>query len=500
MKLNLDILRDYLAESVTVKTYNLESQKLLFNRPVIFEPEMELEADNLYVLRSQDLPQIIPRQNIGIVCIGERIPAAWITSDIQILSVSGTSKLITVFNRIQQIYDYFDRWDGLLRDELEKDDDFNICNLLLLGSEVLGNPINVVEQTLQALWDTEFYYDSKNKLKWRINDSPMRMSELHTEAVKKVCNLERSLTIPYLSAIEIPGMQSYCNNIYYLGYFVGCISITSARHAFQERDFPLADHFFLYFQKAFFKYLRNHNQVQSPGAAALQKLLRHESMTDSEKQFFQLKSNEKWILFKLKENRHKKFLPKDYMYGTINALMPQNIYVALYHKEIVGVIRITGRNDPILKSFESLIQRMDYFAGLSNFFTDTVYVDDYLIQAHYAAEQSCFSENNESLYSFKDCSLKYMLHACTLEMSSAALVSENLLAMLEYDRQKGTEYIKTLDIYLKSEMNVSRTAEILYIHRSSLMKRLEKIYRFLENDLTDPNARLYYRLCLALLS
>ncbi|MBS6448201.1 MAG: helix-turn-helix domain-containing protein [Clostridiales bacterium] len=46
---------------------------------------------------------------------------------------------------------------------------------------------------------------------------------------------------------------------------------------------------------------------------------------------------------------------------------------------------------------------------------------------------------------------------------------------------------------------IAKTAEALLIHRSSLLKRLDKIYRLLCSTLDTPEERLYLRLCLELL-
>ncbi|MDE7221495.1 MAG: helix-turn-helix domain-containing protein [Oscillospiraceae bacterium] len=75
-----------------------------------------------------------------------------------------------------------------------------------------------------------------------------------------------------------------------------------------------------------------------------------------------------------------------------------------------------------------------------------------------------------------------------------------MIALLEHDQQKETEYIKTLDTYLWNETHITQTTEALYIHRSSLIKRLDKIQRLLGDDLNDTDVRLYYRICLALIN
>lgn len=499
MKLNLEIIRTYIPEIYTTKSYGIESRTLLFQRPYLYESGMELLSGNLYILHSRDLPKKQPVSGIGLICLGDRIPSAWTASDAQILSVSEEIGLLRLFNQVNSIYNRFDNWDAQLRMELEKETDFDIRRCLLLGSELLENPMSVCGQTLQTLFATNYRINVNGDFEFFIRDSPATMNSSNVEMIRLVCGLERSITVPFLSSINIPNQQSYCYNLYSMEYFVGCIDVTTYCHPFREIDFPLADYFFSYFQKAFFKHLRNNNQTQSPGAAALQKLLRHEQMNDEEKALFLLPTDQSWVFFKLREKRGKKYLPKDYMYGTLNALMPQNVYIAMYHKEIVGLIRLQGKDDPTLESFGSLIKRMDYYAGLSNRFHTAKQIDEYLLQAHYVVEHNSQQADEESLFYFQDFALDYLLHACTAEMSPKAIISRNLFDLVDYDQRKGTEYIKTLDLYLKNEMSITKTADALFIHRSSLLKRLEKLQRMLEDDLSSPDKRLYYRICLALL-
>lgn len=499
MRLNLEIIRTYLPEEYTYKSHGVDGKTLLFRRPFLYVPGMELTSGNLYIIALRDLIALSPVAGIGIICIGNRIPSSWTASGTQILAVSEEIGLAKLFNLINSIYDYFDDWDEQLRDELEKEVDFDIRKILLLGSELLKNPISICGETLQTLFVTKYCasHDEQDHF-WDV-DTPCSMNSSHVERIRLVCDLERTITVPFLSSVDLPNQKSYCKNLYSMGYFVGCVSITTFYRPFLESDFPLADHFFSCVQKAFLKYLRNNTQSQSPGATALQKLLRHEPLNDDEHSLFQLSPNESWIFFKVREKRGKRYLPREYMYGTLNALMAQNVYVAMYHKEIVGLIRLQEDEDKELEPFASLLKRMEYFAGLSNTFYTIERIGEFLLQAHYVVEQSHPQSNEESLYYFRDYALDYFLYACTAEMSPEALISRKLYNLVEYDRKKGTEYVKTLDIFLQNEMNITKTSDALFIHRTSLVKRLDKLKRLLNDDLCDSNRRLFYRICLALL-
>ena len=76
---------------------------------------------------------------------------------------------------------------------------------------------------------------------------------------------------------------------------------------------------------------------------------------------------------------------------------------------------------------------------------------------------------------------------------------ENLqLAQTDYEEALRLDD-QQVEVYLQLERNVVQTAKTLFIHRSSLLKRLDKIQRLLNQDLSDPDTRLYFRICLALL-
>lgn len=77
----------------------------------------------------------------------------------------------------------------------------------------------------------------------------------------------------------------------------------------------------------------------------------------------------------------------------------------------------------------------------------------------------------------------------------STLCIQNLFDMLEFDHQNGTELYNTLDTYLMCERSLVGTAKALYIHRNTLVFRLEKIAKqFGDFELDSPNIRLAFRL------
>ena len=66
-----------------------------------------------------------------------------------------------------------------------------------------------------------------------------------------------------------------------------------------------------------------------------------------------------------------------------------------------------------------------------------------------------------------------------------------LQELIDYDQKNETELYKTLKAYLRNERNAVHTAKELFIHRSTLFYRLDRIKELIHIDLDDPSTRLY---------
>ena len=86
----------------------------------------------------------------------------------------------------------------------------------------------------------------------------------------------------------------------------------------------------------------------------------------------------------------------------------------------------------------------------------------------------------------------------TLHQNDHSIVLENqaLQLLFNHDRMNQTNYVHTLRTYLANSCNVSRTAAHLFVHRHTLLKRLDKITELCDIDLNDYYARLYMSVAL----
>ncbi len=74
-----------------------------------------------------------------------------------------------------------------------------------------------------------------------------------------------------------------------------------------------------------------------------------------------------------------------------------------------------------------------------------------------------------------------------------------LKVLIDSDQGTGTEYLKTLKVYLETGKSYIASAEILFVHRNTVLQRIKKITELLEIDLRDFDVTNEYYLMLKIL-
>jgi purine catabolism regulator len=68
--------------------------------------------------------------------------------------------------------------------------------------------------------------------------------------------------------------------------------------------------------------------------------------------------------------------------------------------------------------------------------------------------------------------------------------------LIEHDAKSGGQLIATLDAFFAANGNLSKTAEMLFVHRNTLMYRLNRVAELTGRSLDDPETRFDLQLAL----
>lgn len=66
--------------------------------------------------------------------------------------------------------------------------------------------------------------------------------------------------------------------------------------------------------------------------------------------------------------------------------------------------------------------------------------------------------------------------------------------LLEYDRERRSDLVRTLRVYFLAGTNASEAADRLFLHRNSMLYRLARVEKLTGLDLKDPRAVLALQL------
>jgi purine catabolism regulator len=114
-------------------------------------------------------------------------------------------------------------------------------------------------------------------------------------------------------------------------------------------------------------------------------------------------------------------------------------------------------------------------------------------QAGQSLEMALRLHENKPMY-FSDMSVYRLLMQIEHSPELKSFQVEILGPLLEYDN--GTELIRTLEAYFERNGNLKKTANALYIHRNTLIYRMERIQEITGLDLNNPETRLALQLTL----
>ena len=90
--------------------------------------------------------------------------------------------------------------------------------------------------------------------------------------------------------------------------------------------------------------------------------------------------------------------------------------------------------------------------------------------------------------------LEFLYKKASESLSPSLLHSAKLERLQKYDAENNTDLYRTLKVFLELERNVLQTSKKLYIHRSTLSYRLERIQKIIHVNLNDPKERMILQL------
>lgn len=506
MKLSAAFIADHLEKNYKVyKASELSTEPLLIN-PALYFPRMKLLDYTVYVINKNQVDTLKEYERLPKNCLFV------VVGDVNIIFpnvciLEDNVEPLEVFSNIQELFNTYNTWqDDLVQAYLKGK---SIETLLKISVPVLKNSLFVTGMDFTIL--ASAYMDPSIPHE-NIFGSTQR-THTYVTALKssKLYQQVKELNNVFYFPSHVTGLASLCVNIKQNNRTTHRLVMLEDNRKIEKNEGFLLEFLARLIERILNpRLVRNFNESNNSDfinlANIFLEILSNENVDymDIGQKF----SAEGWLpehqyiclCIKLTEadKRNYTYYPIIYYLKNIfNHSCP-----LLYKGNVVVYINMSLSK----LSYNEVIEYIKNFAemsllkvGVSRIMSAHIYLHYQYIQTQIALSLGMEKWPDRLVYTFNDVSFDYLLEQATKEMPPSMVVHEKLLQLIESDRTKNTEYIKTLSMYFNNQFNAQKTAEKLFIHRSTLMYRLDKIKKILGCNFTDPDEVLYIMLSLRLL-
>ena len=169
------------------------------------------------------------------------------------------------------------------------------------------------------------------------------------------------------------------------------------------------------------------------------------------------------------------------------------ISTIVYDGQIVAVIsernkaKITTEEVSIIEEY---CEANDLYCGMSNAFNSITLLPKFYNQALTAIKVGADGKRTSGLFIYKKHFMKHVANVFLQKESAETFCCPQMSKLIEYDTAKGQDLAKTLYMYLLyGEYGLAASA--LFVHRNTVIYRMEVINTIVSIDYEDPQLRQY---------
>lgn len=148
----------------------------------------------------------------------------------------------------------------------------------------------------------------------------------------------------------------------------------------------------------------------------------------------------------------------------------------------------------ILSDFRLFCARNGLRAGLSPCFSDIADLRRHYRYALDAIGLGSLLKLDTDLYVFEDLRIYKFVTTCARSFPPTDLIPDYLTRLIQYDHENNSSLLETLYYYVYTVKNTKAAADMMHIHRNTLLYRLEKVRSIIEVDLDNGDIFLHLML------
>lgn len=506
MKLSQDIVFYQIRHRIGAK-YICKTADLRVGRPVFYEEDRQ-SLKCIVIIDAKKMVRIAgqspsPFDANLFICIGAsdqglNIPGC------SIVNVEQDISLHFLFNLLQDIYNWFDQWDETLQSVCQNGGNFQ--DLINCTEPLMFDPFSLVDNSFSYV-----AYCKRSLKKGLVDKYVDSRGNIPLDVVNKLLirnsyseQCKRTGIFPF----SIGDDHFIYNNLFYKGKFIGRFGIHIDERG---KDVSLYYKSILeYLSRATIRLYGIHgsfNQKESIRNSLRMLLLsslEHRKDIPSEKWEQVVEENgwfksDRYVLIQFLPNpRYDKNIYADHLSTEIERRW-QGCICFEYKSRLLMLVntdRFYSNEDdlPFRQALAYFLRESLLVAGISRKFSGLSDISPAYKQTETAIEIGVVETPTCWAFHFDDYAFRYMLIKSMERFEPEDICNEKLLRLRDHDRQKKTEYCKTLRTYISCRFNASDAAKKLFVHRSSFLNRMDRIQKLAAIDFNKDDEWLYIAL------
>ena len=475
------------------------SMWMILNRLEYLDPEVHIREDARRTLRSAhrayatNCVHVYPSKRGEVICDGD--------GDTLILRDIDPLEALDI---VQYVFDFYNDWSSTVRNLLNKG---NYQKVIEQAWTVFHNPVMLFDANFRLLgvsYDDKSFVSpaddltSQDFLHQVQQDSLHLMNQSIREYIdRRVWNnfLDESPSI-YRTMDENGTEQigAVCN-IFSQNYLVGRLFVLQRNRTLNPGDLQSMD---VLARMVRYSVEKSLNDV---GAHPFYRILEGKAVSseamESLMSLYQWDRNDTFRVFVISFPEHfeKKKEIAAMVRGQLTVMYPDSCLLD-YDDETVGIIRAPNvRDNTAYEALEATLSGSGLVVGTSIENRGIDPLSELLRQARYACQYAKRVGTDKVVTRFFFCAVDALLFSDWTAESKKAACHPGVARMWEEAQRKNSVLFETLNAYINEERSVSATAKRLFVHKNTLLYRLNQIYAYIpREEFESPYCRDYIRL------
>ncbi len=508
MLLCLGIIEDALEKCIIYKSYDQTDNPSVLERHEIYRKGNVFSTGVLYLARACALPEaFIAQADSAMICIGMP-PEAYKASQMHFFVLDESNEIEDLSNEINRIFFEYNTLEQKLQNSVNKGASIqhmvDIMTPYMNGNEILviNNDYRLVGKSNKIL-----HFNEISGVGQPDEDGYLPPDIVTYFKNDIIFNKVRDLTDPFFYEASIFSKKGLCMNVFFRGEYACRIILAEDMSDFRGYETGLVKFFTSFIQLVYDLTSGGNNILPSDSMAGIIiDLLNAESV-----ERFRLQNSFTQRGWELESTFCCAVLmPSDrdfynrtirYYCQTFNREISGCCFVE-FDGDIVCIINLNysgGQLENFISKNLEAFREVYFRIGYSNSFSKIEDFHNYYLQVKIALKTGLKLKPFQWHHRFSDLVLPYMESKLTEELEGQFLCAPEVMILKEYDEAHQNDLLRTLHTYMCNNLNAVKTAKDLFIHRSTMVYRLERITELTGIDFKDPRKILYLLMSVELL-